>query len=117
MKADLHLPEYFSKSDQYETLQTSQLTTKDDEYRYASGCIYKGDWLGGFRHGKGECTWPDGSHYNGNWSYGFPYGQGTFKYKDSEVFTGNWVNPYAHGKNRSYLDDVVQGKRDGYGNS
>ena len=47
--------------------------------------------------------------------YGYPCGQGEFAYKDNEIFQGNWINQYANIKNRSFLNDILQGKRDGYG--
>jgi hypothetical protein len=40
------------------------------EYTYKSGAKYKGEWLGGFRHGKGTMTWPDSASYEGDWVLG-----------------------------------------------
>ena len=30
------------------------------DHEYTSGANYSGEWLGGFRHGKGTMTWKDG---------------------------------------------------------
>lgn len=116
LKANAEICQYFPEVDVWETLKPrvplkKQVTT----YVYASGCVYSGEWLGGFRHGMGECKWPDGCSYKGQWRYGFPCGQGTFVYSDNETYFNNWINPYAGSKNRSILDDLLQGKRDGYG--
>ncbi len=109
--------DYFTEQDLKETICNRRVGGKDvKEYQYSSGCVYEGEWLGGFRHGQGECTWPDGSHYTGKWQFGYPCGVGSFTHKDGEVFNGNWVNPLADAKNRSFLEDIVQGRRDGYGN-
>ena len=35
------------------------------KYGYKDGAEYDGQWLGGFRHGKGIMKWPDGALYNG----------------------------------------------------
>ena len=117
LKSTSELPLYFPLTDALETLSSSPIgPPKSLSYTYASGALYSGSWLGGFRHGEGTCSWPDGSIYSGNWSYGFPFGLGTFAYKDSETYQGPWINPYAHGKSLPYLDNIVQGKRDGYSN-
>ena len=29
--------------------------------------VYRGDWLKGKRHGKGNIVWKDGSSYEGDW--------------------------------------------------
>jgi len=117
--------QYFCDEEIFETLSGQELSWSEESlsssslsscsYMYTTGTCYKGQWLGGFRHGTGDCTWPDGSKYSGSWSFGYPFNQGTFIYKDGETFTGLWLHPYATLKNRSFLEDIIQGKRDGYG--
>ena len=34
-------------------------------YKFKNGAVYNGEWLGGFRHGKGQMKWPDGAMYEG----------------------------------------------------
>ena len=48
--------ETLSKENQYKSLQKRT----NETYRYKSGAVYIGDWLGGFRHGNGDMTWEDG---------------------------------------------------------
>ena len=38
-----------------------------DEYRFKNGAIYKGQWRGAARHGRGVQVWPDGARYEGEW--------------------------------------------------
>lgn len=109
--------EYFCDEEIFETVSNERVSGPGEfSYMYVTGTCYSGMWLGGFRHGQGECQWPDGSKYKGNWNFGYPFGQGVFVYKDGETFTGLWLHPYATIKNRSFLEDIIQGKRDGYGN-
>lgn len=87
---------FFPQLDLLETLSNVPVSGKSQHsFTYASGTIYQGHWLGGFRHGPGKATWPDGSTYNGKWSYGYPYGNGLFSHSDGEKFNGTWVNPYS----------------------
>jgi hypothetical protein len=45
------------------------------EYQYkCSDSLYSGDWVGGFRHGKGTMKWTDGATYEGLWEMGRAYG-------------------------------------------
>ena len=32
---------------------------------FEDGTQYTGEWVGGWRHGRGSCTWPDGREYAG----------------------------------------------------
>ena len=117
LKGVLRKSVYFCDEEVFETLsQQAPEVAGNFFYEYSTGTVYDGEWWGGFRHGQGECRWIDGSKYVGNWSYNYPFGPGTFIYKDGETYTGLWVNPYASLKNRSFLEDIVQGKRDGYRN-
>jgi len=45
-------------------------------YKYNTGAVYRGTWLGGFRDGKGEIFWKDGTSYRGEWVLGHAHGQG-----------------------------------------
>jgi hypothetical protein len=114
--------EYFSREEIYETITPGKILATGAvkrSFTYKSGATYSGQWLGGFRHGKGIMIWSDGSEYVGDWSYGIPAGFGKFIHHDGEFFEGNWSNPYiTHNKNISYLrkstnfDEVD----DGFGN-
>lgn len=58
------------------------------QFTYKSGAIYNGEWLGGFRHGKGKMKWLDGTIYEGEWSYGQAYGQGKFIHINNDTYEG-----------------------------
>jgi len=85
---------YFTAQDARETLSKVSGPGRSrvirSPYRYKSGGVYTGEWLGGFRDGFGEMVWPDGARYSGNWSYGKPFGQGEFRHINAEIYHGNW---------------------------
>ena len=53
------------------------LETKTIDY-VDSGAQYTGQWLQGFRHGRGEIKFWDGSTYVGDWYLGYACGYGKF---------------------------------------
>jgi hypothetical protein len=101
---------YFSKNDLLSTLSGAKINIpisiklQNKSYTYPSGAVYTGDWLSGFRHGKGTIKWPDGCGYTGNWSFGLPSGQGKFTYWDSDKYEGTWSSIYYNidDKNNGY---------------
>lgn len=62
---------YFKSEEGAETLtgtydpKNKKIETR--EHTYKTGAIYKGEWLGGMRHGKGVMEWPDKARYEGEW--------------------------------------------------
>ena len=54
---------------------TQQLVIKTHRYR-TSGATYEGEWLGGFRHGRGKMSFRDGATYEGTWYLGRAHGYG-----------------------------------------
>lgn len=102
---------FFPRVDLFETLFDRELKTEPEvrRYEYLSGTVYEGEWLGGFRHGKGRCFWNDGSTYEGTWSYGYPNGTGIFNHSDGDIYSGKWTSPYSNSK-------ICQSKKDGFGN-
>ena len=54
-----------------------QLVTKVHQYR-TSGASYDGQWLNGFRHGRGTMKFRDGASYEGTWYLGRAHGYGMF---------------------------------------
>ena len=110
---------YFTPQEVRYTLSKSPLATKikqREKFEYPTGGSYKGEWLGGFRHGQGTMKWPDGCMYSGSWSFGYPFGEGVFKHVDGETYEGRWINPFAGGTetSTSFLENLVSGKRDGF---
>ena len=75
----------FKRSEFYETVRKEgQARTQKEliiqfgvEYEYISKkAKYRGDMLGGFRHGHGVMVWQNGTNYDGAWHYGFAHGIG-----------------------------------------
>jgi len=46
------------------------------EHVYSKGGMYRGQWLGTQRHGKGKTTWIDGTYYEGDWIHNKREGYG-----------------------------------------
>lgn len=100
-KAVIHLLKQTVPNHNYFTIQDAKETLSKvsgpplfrgikTAYRYKSGGVYTGEWLGGFRDGFGEMVWADGARYSGNWSYGKPFGLGEFRHIDGEIYNGYW---------------------------
>ena len=66
-----------------------------------TGTHYDGEWLQGFRHGKGKMTFSDRATYDGEWFLGYAQGYGTFNFckdgKISETYTGYFYDSMRHG--------------------
>jgi hypothetical protein len=58
---------------------------------------YDGKWVGGFRCGRGLCTYPAGHRYEGQWAKGLREGSGTFFKADGECYSGEWAGGRRHG--------------------
>ena len=55
----------------YKTQVPGGISLERKEYIYeCSGAKYEGEWLGGFRHGRGTMTWSDGATFVGDWVLG-----------------------------------------------
>ena len=54
-------------------LQKDHTNSKDREkrppFKFKSGAVYDGEWVGNMRDGYGIQTWPDGAKYEGNYIY------------------------------------------------
>ena len=86
--------QYFKYSEMKETLSNkrlSELKEHKEIHKYKSLAIYSGEWLGGFRHGKGKMIWQDGVTYDGEWSYGFAEGQGLLTYPNRDFMKGKFM--------------------------
>jgi hypothetical protein len=113
---------YFTPDDLKSRLTVSTLANKKkrgEKFVFSSGGIYKGEWLGGFRHGSGSMQWPDGAHYQGSWSFGYPFGFGKFVHVDGDCYSGEWKSPYAGVQNdRSFVSNSsivdLKSVNDGY---
>ena len=86
----------FTYEEYIETLSSTKVFSflekkSDYTYKYKSGAIYKGDWLGGFRHGKGIMSWPDGVVYEGDWAFGKAEGLGKLTYPSGQYLKGNFM--------------------------
>jgi hypothetical protein len=94
--------DFFSRDEVLATLSNSRKLASAHEimppYRYASGAIYTGQWLGGFRDGWGTIEYSSGAKYEGYWSFSRPNGEGKFSYPNGQNYKGKWRNPLSQGK-------------------
>ncbi len=60
--------------------------------KWADGAEYKGEWMDGQRHGKGDMHWQDGSQYMGDWKEGAYNGWGTLRKASGLIKTGLFTN-------------------------
>lgn len=89
----------------------------------ASGKSYKGYWIKGKMHGKGELVISEGEIYIGEFRAGFPNGKGIRKWINGDLYEGIYVNGFQQGKGMfisteqgwKYEGDWVQGKMLGIG--
>jgi len=77
-----------------------QLVVRTYRYR-TSGATYEGQWLGGFRHGRGTMKFRDGAVYEGTWYLGRAHGYGKFTHVQGETYEGDWADDMQHGKGTS----------------
>ena len=75
---------------------TEQLEVRQHRYR-TSGATYNGEWLGGFRHGRGTMHFRDGASYEGTWYMGRAHGFGKFTHVKGETYEGEWADDMRHG--------------------
>jgi hypothetical protein len=115
-----HNHNYFPQEDVKYSLRSvkgASKKTRLEKFSYPSGAVYKGEWLGGFRHGTGSMTWPDGAQYQGSWSFGFPLGFGKFTHTDGDSYSGEWKSLFA-GFNtplvQKTFEEVKNSLKDGY---
>eukprot|EP00746_Dinoflagellata_sp_MGD_P004274 gnl/MRDRNA2_/MRDRNA2_108237_c0_seq1.p1 gnl/MRDRNA2_/MRDRNA2_108237_c0~~gnl/MRDRNA2_/MRDRNA2_108237_c0_seq1.p1 ORF type:complete len:819 (-),score=137.90 gnl/MRDRNA2_/MRDRNA2_108237_c0_seq1:757-3213(-) len=59
--------------------------------------FYKGELVGGKRHGYGRQSWEIGDEYCGQWADGKAHGLGKFIYDDGCSYIGEWKQGRAHG--------------------
>ena len=62
--------QYFDYSEARETIDKKPFELKLEAirtYRYETGGVYHGCWMGNLRHGPGEMKWSNGATYQGNW--------------------------------------------------
>ena len=86
----------FSYEEYIETLSSTKNFSFSEKrsnftYKYKSGAVYTGEWLGGFRHGTGTMTWEDGVIYEGDWILGHAEGVGKLTYPSGQYIEGNFM--------------------------
>ena len=57
-------------------------------YKYKTGAVYEGEWVGGFRDGLGQMTWADGAQYIGQWALNKAHGKGKFIHVEGDIYDG-----------------------------
>jgi len=67
---------------------------------WEDGTHYVGEWVKGFRHGRGSCKWIDGSEYAGQWLRGQANGPGKFTWPGGAWYHGEHLDGVRHGKGK-----------------
>lgn len=80
-----------------ESVDKSAFKNGFQEYTWADGAHYEGEWKDDKRHGKGTYTAANGNTYAGDWENDVRHGQGTFTWTNGNIYTGAWVNNGATG--------------------
>ena len=91
---------YFNQDEAKETLRgiyDKGAPIVSRKYRYRSGAVYNGQWIGGIRHGQGTMVWLDSARYEGQWDYNQASGSGKFIHVDGDIYEGKWLNNQANG--------------------
>ena len=58
---------------------------------FAGGtCTYRGQWVRGQPHGRGDYSWPDGDRYCGEFKHGLRDGHGIYYAWSGEKYAGTW---------------------------
>ena len=60
--------------------------------------VYRGEYLDGLFHGKGELTWRNGDHYEGEFRRGLMFGKGRFEEAGGGVYEGEFRNGLSEGQ-------------------
>ena len=101
---------YFTRDELFETLsnkygppnpkQSTNIKSilKSKQHQYANGGVYTGEWMGGFRQGKGRMEWSDSASYEGMWELGYASGQGVFTDCLGNRYQGSFKMSMAHGQ-------------------
>jgi len=67
------------------------------QYVFKNSTFYRGEWLRGQVHGKGEMV-QHGNIYTGNFAYDLKCGLGRMIFATKEVYDGDWANDLPHGQ-------------------
>tara|TARA_B100000925_G_C21681716_1_gene334346 strand:- start:19 stop:345 length:327 start_codon:yes stop_codon:yes gene_type:complete len=90
----LHL--FFDKSISQECLN-GNCEDGYGEYQYATGAVYRGEWLNGKRNGEGITTSSNGEIYEGEYKNDRRSGYGVYSFPSGERYSGNWRDGRRHG--------------------
>ena len=60
-------------------------------YQYASGARYEGEWRSNVKDGRGIYYYPKGGSYQGEWSKGVPQGVGVRTFANGATKAGRWA--------------------------
>lgn len=88
----------------------------------STGNTYEGDWVYGFKTGKGKFTWADGTYHEGDFVRGKYEGYGIHTYTDGGKYEGQFHDDKRNGKGKmtwpngdTYVGDWVENFRTGKG--
>ncbi len=100
---------YFSSEENFETISINIISDAEicnKTYKYKTGAIYNGDFLGGFRHGQGHIKWLDGTYYEGDWNLGYAEGKGILVYANGDYMKGNFMYNKLNGYGECYNNEL-----------
>jgi hypothetical protein len=69
------------------------------------GCVYRGNYECGKRHGDGILTWPYGATYVGQFMNDKRNGTGVYTYADGRCYAGSYKDDRPHGYGKMTSSD------------
>ncbi|MEZ5013932.1 MAG: hypothetical protein R2794_06540 [Chitinophagales bacterium] len=83
-------------------------------YKWASGDMYVGEWLNGYRTGEGRYDWADGSYYVGSFKNNLLDGKGAYYGADGTKMVGTFVDNVFQGEDKGDDTDDADYDDDDY---
>jgi hypothetical protein len=90
--------------------------------RYKSGQYYEGEWKDDKRHGKGFERLSNKNTFKGTFLFGKASGRGIYRWVNGDIYDGNWAGGKKHGygvwkrpTGESYVGEWRNSYADGYG--
>jgi hypothetical protein len=81
--------------------------TDTEKYPSANGDVYDGDFINGFRSGKGKFYWANGNIYEGDFIDNKRNGKGKFTWVNGDVYEGNFIDGKITGNGKLWSNGYV----------
>lgn len=85
--------------------QTEDHKTKEEQFTYEDGSVYRGEFVDNRRNGYGEIRYKDGNKYIGTFKDDKREGYGIYQHKDGDRYEGYFVNNKREGFGTYYYRD------------